>query len=90
MIVYQSSQSKDDVFAIASYIYKDNQTAALPFLDCIEETYTMLGDFLKMGHKPYFDFIEGLLTITVKSFPSYSIFYRVLEDHRNTLPSLIH
>ena len=80
MRVDPSEQSKQDVRKIALYIAQDSQTAALRFLDAIEETYTAVGEFPDIGHTPFFDFVEGLQTILVKGFKHHQIFYRVLED----------
>ena len=80
MIVDPSAQSKQDAFDIALFIAQDNQSAALRFLDKLEETYELLADFPEIGHPPYFDFIEGLMTLQVKGFNNHSIFYRILGD----------
>ena len=80
MIVDPSEQSKQDVREIALYIAQDNQDAALRFLDAIEQTYEIIGDFPNIGHPPVFDFVEGLQTVLVKGFDHHHIFYRVLDD----------
>ena len=97
MIIDSSEQSKLDVLTIAQYIAKDNMTAAIRFLDSVEETYDALIEHPEMGHAPIFDFVEGLETILVRGFKHYHVFYRVLDDviriervadGRRDLPSL--
>lgn len=80
MTVDPSEQSKQDALEIALYIAQNNQSAALRFLDKLEETYELLSDFPEMGHTPYFDFIDGLLTLQVNGFSNHNIFYRVIGD----------
>lgn len=97
MIVHPSEKSKQDVREIALYIAQDNHPAALRFLDCVEETYSLLGEFPDIGHIPVFDFVEGLKTVLVKNFKHYHVFYRVADqairiervaDERRHLPLL--
>ena len=58
MIVDPSEQSKLDVLEIARYFAIENQTAALRFLDNVEQTYILLSDFPDMGHPPVFDLLR--------------------------------
>ena len=80
MIVHPGEKSKQDVREIALYIAQENRSAALRFLDCVEETYSLLGEFPDIGHTPVFDFVEGLKTVRVKHFKHYHVFYRI-ADH---------
>ena len=79
MIVDPSEKSKQDVLDIALYIAQDNQSSAIRFLEYVEKTYVMLSEFPDVGHTPFFDFVEGLQTISNKGFTSYNVFYRVLD-----------
>ena len=80
MIVNPGEKSKQDVRKIALYIAQENRSAALRFLDCVEETYSLLGEFPDIGHTPVFDFVEGLKTVLVKNFKHYHVFYRVTDQ----------
>ena len=80
MIVHPSEKSKQDVREIALYIAQGNRSAALRVLDCVEETYSLLGEFPDIGHIPVFDFVDGLKTILVKNFKHYHVFYRVTDQ----------
>jgi plasmid stabilization system protein ParE len=80
MIVRPSEKSKQDVREIALYIAQEHRSAALRFLDCVEETYSLLGEFPDIGHTPVFDFVEGLKTVLVKNFKHYHVFYRVADQ----------
>jgi plasmid stabilization system protein ParE len=80
MIVHPSEKSKQDVRGIALYIAQENRSAALRFLDCVEETYSLLGEFPDIGHTPVFDFVDGLKTVLVKNFKRYHVFYRVADQ----------
>lgn len=97
MIVDPSEKSKQDVREITRYIAQENSSAALRFLGCVEETYSILGEFPDIGHTPVFDFVEGLLTVLVKGFKHYRVFYRItnqvirierVADGRRHLPVL--
>ena len=87
MIVRPSEKSKQDVREIALYIAQENRSAALRFLDCVEVTYSLLGEFPDIGHTPVFDFVDGIKTILVKNFKHYHVFYRVADGRRH-LPLL--
>ena len=80
MIVHPSEKSKQDVREIALYIAQENRPSALRFLDCVEETYSLLGEFPDIGHTPVFDFVDGLKTVRVKNFKHYHVFYRVVDQ----------
>ncbi len=80
MIIESSELSKQDVLAIAQYIAQDNVSAALRFLDRVEETYDMIAAHPAIGHTPYFDFVDGLQTVLIKGFKHYHVFYRVRND----------
>ena len=80
MTVHPSEKSKQDVREIALYIAQENRSAALRFLDCVEETYSLLVEFPDIGHTPVFDFVEGLKTVLVKNFKHYHVFYRVTDQ----------
>ncbi len=97
MIVDPSEQSKQDVREIALYLLKENPPIAFRFLEAIEQTYAMLSEFPDLGHAAFFDFVDGLETLTVKDFKHYQIFYRILAgviridrvaDGRRNLPKL--
>lgn len=77
MILDPSEKSKQDVREIARYIAQDSPSAALRFLDLVEETYSVLSEFPEIGHTPIFDFVEGLKTVLVKGCKHHHVFYRI-------------
>ncbi|MCF6236038.1 MAG: type II toxin-antitoxin system RelE/ParE family toxin [Gammaproteobacteria bacterium] len=80
MLVEPSERSKQDLREISQYIAKESPAAALLFLNCVEETYSLLGEFPEIGHIPLFDHIKGLKTVLVKNFKHHHIFYRIVND----------
>ena len=80
MIVDPSELSKQDVIEIAQYIAQDNMSAALRFLEGVDETYATLADFPAIGHTPVFDLVDDMKTVLVKGFKHYHVYYRVLDD----------
>jgi toxin ParE1/3/4 len=76
--VIRSSLAVRDVIGIADYIAQNNLTAALRFLDAIEDTFRYLAADREAGQPCDFDHreTEGLRVWRVDGFPNYLVFFR--------------
>lgn len=69
-----------DLLNIATYIARDNPTAAISFLDAVQGTLDDLVLHPRMGRLKIFknSRIAPCRTFSVRSFPNYLIFYKLL------------
>lgn len=80
--VIRSDESVRDVVEIADYIAQDNYSAALRFLDAVENTFRFLAANHEAGQTCRFGNpeTEGLRVWAVERFRNYLIFYRPTDD----------
>jgi toxin ParE1/3/4 len=71
----------DDLRDLLTYIATDSPKAAERMHDCILETCQILADNPLIVHELDGLSISGIRRIPVVSYPRYSVFYRIVEDH---------
>jgi toxin ParE1/3/4 len=91
LLVERFPQFDADLDAIADYIAARNLSAAVCFVDAVEDTARRLLEFPKLGTLCDFSnpTTAGLRVITVRRFTNYLIYFRPLDD-RIQLVRLIH
>ena len=75
-------QARLDIVELATYVGRDNVTAANRFLDMSEETIGFLAQSPQAGavHTPKVKRLPGLRVFPVKSFSNHLVFYLVRSE----------
>lgn len=74
--------AKQDIRDLATHIARNRLSAALKFVDAVEEAFRLLATFPEMGTPCEFrsPATEGLRLCTIKRFKKHLILYRPIED----------
>lgn len=72
-----------DVDSCFLWIHKDNPSAALKFIDAIEETCNTLSKMPSIGSRHYMDIplVRGIRMIAVNNFKNHLLFFLEYETH---------
>jgi|CXWL01.1.fsa_nt_gi toxin ParE1/3/4 len=76
-------KADSDVDSCFLWIHKDNPSAAIKFIDDVEQTCNALAQMPSIGSRHYADIalVRGIRMIAVNNFKNYLLFFTEYETH---------
>jgi len=80
--VIPSDVATDDIAELYSYFLEHGESLAMKFMDCLNETYSMVANMPELGELCRFrePAMKDARVRSVKKFSNYLIFYRIESD----------